>query len=75
MFFKGVDGYCSGHCFGVFWNCWRLLAELDWKSLVGELTTWEGIRLGRSGLETLMVILLGLGDTDLNHTVLLGTVL
>lgn len=52
-----------------------LLAELDWNNFTGELPTWEGIRLGLSGLDTLMVILLGLGDTDLNHTVLLGRVL
>lgn len=34
--------------------------------------TCEGLKLGRSGLETLIVILAGLGETDRNHTVLLG---
>lgn len=34
--------------------------------------TWDGRKFGRYGLDTLIVILLGRGDTDLNHTTLLG---
>ena len=51
------------------------MAELDWNSFAGEFGTCEGTKLGLSGLDTLIVILPGLGDTDLNHTVLLGRVL
>jgi hypothetical protein len=33
----------------------------------------EGLKLGLPGLETLMVILFGFGETDLNQTILFGT--
>jgi hypothetical protein len=36
---------------------------------------YEGLKFGRSGLDILIVILEGLGETDLNQTVLLGIAL
>jgi len=39
---------------------------------IGAEYVYEGLRLGLSGLDTLIVICVGLGETDLNQTVLLG---
>ena len=44
----------------------------DYVLFKGNVGHYEGFKFGRSGLDTFIVILDGLGDTDLNHTVLLG---
>ncbi len=49
-----------------------MLATLERIGFSAEKDDSEGRKLGLSGLDILMVILGGLGDTDLNHTVLFG---
>lgn len=72
-FFIGVVGVPSGSIILEYWI--PLLTSDSWLEkvlLCSEEEYSEGLKLGRSGLETLMVILLGRGETDLNQTVLLG---
>jgi hypothetical protein len=39
----------------------------------GLIDTWDGLKFGLSGLDTRIVILEGLGETDLNQTVLFSS--
>lgn len=71
--FKGVDATCSG--FEDTLSSWRPCrdeVETEDVLLWSDPETWDGLKFGLSGLETLMVMRLGLGETDLNQTVLLG---
>lgn len=43
--------------------------------MIGSGDDSEGLKFGLSGLDTLIVICVGLGETDLNQTVLLGITL
>lgn len=39
-----------------------------------DVETWDGLKFGLSGLDTLIVIREGRGETDLNQTVLFGII-
>ena len=71
-FFKGVEATRSGSITRETWIPLNVILDSEGERLPIDKDDSDGLRFGRSGLDTLIVILAGLGETDLNHTVLLG---